>query len=136
MELGVNPTVSTGALTALFLAFAVKHLLADYMLQTAAMVHGKEAERHWLRPLSLHAAVHAAGTLLLVLIVAPAFWWLSAVDFALHGAIDRLKSIVGRHGGWRPDEYRFWWLHGADQAAHHITHFAFVLILCGAFAVR
>jgi len=132
MNVALNPMISTVPLVGVFVAFSVKHLLADYMLQTAAMVHGKESARNWLVPLSLHAGMHAAGTLVLALAIAPGLWWLAAVDFAVHGLIDRIKSIIGRHGGWRPDEYRFWWLHGADQAAHHLTHFAFTLVLIGA----
>jgi len=44
--------------------------------------------------------------------------------------------VIGRRGGWRPKDYRFWWLHGADQAAHHLTHFAFVLVLSGAIVLN
>ncbi len=135
MEVALNPTIPTMTVTGLFAAFSVKHLLADYVLQTAAMVRGKEAESHWLRPLSTHAAIHGGGTLLLTLAAGPAFWWLAPVDFAVHGAIDRTKSIIGGHGRWLPEEPRFWWLHGADQALHHLTHFAFVLLLGDAVAV-
>jgi hypothetical protein len=136
MPVALNPSVPTLALVGLFVFFTVKHMLADYMLQSAAMVAGKEGTRHWLRPLSMHAGIHAAGTLILALAVNPALWWLAPADFLVHAAIDRTKSTIGRHGGWRPDEYRFWWLHGADQAAHHLTHFAFVLVLSGALVIR
>jgi len=135
MEVALNPTISTLPVAGLFAAFTVKHLLADYVLQTAAMVRGKEAKSHWLRPLSAHAAIHGAGTLLLVLAVGPAFWWLAPVDVAVHGAIDRTKSIIGGYGRWLPEEPRFWWLHGADQALHHLTHFTFVLLLGDAVTV-
>lgn len=135
MEVALNPTIPTMAVAGLFAAFTVKHVLADYVLQTAAMVHGKEAKSHWLRPLSAHAAIHGAGTFLLVLAVGPAFWWLAPVDFAVHGAIDRTKSIIGGYGRWLPEEPRFWWLHGADQALHHVTHFVFVLLLGDAVAL-
>jgi len=136
MDIALNPTISTVAVAGLFLAFTVKHVLADYVLQTAAMVHGKQASNHWLRPLAAHAGIHATGTLLLALAVNPAYWWLAAADFAAHAVIDRVKSIIGNHGRWSPAESRFWWLHGADQACHHLTHFAFVLILSGAISAR
>lgn len=132
MSLAFNPSVQTVPVIGFFVFFTVKHLLADYMLQTAAMVAGKEGRRQWLRPLSIHAAIHAGGTFLLALAAAPALWWLAPADFLAHAAIDRIKSLIGRHGGWKPEEHRFWWLHGADQAVHHLTHFAFVLILAGA----
>lgn len=132
MDFTFQQTVPTAAVAGLLVAFAIKQALADYMLQTAAMVHGKEAKSHWLWPLSVHVGIHAAGTLLLALAVNPVFWWLAAVDFVAHGAIDRVKSIIGGYGRWHPSEGRFWWLHGIDQAAHHLVHFAFVLILAGA----
>lgn len=136
MDLVLNPTIPTAPLIAIFVAFTIKHLLADYMLQSSAMVHGKEQVVGWLVPLSLHAGIHSGATLLLVALIHPALWWLAPVDFVVHAAIDRAKSVIGHHGSWRPDDYHFWWLHGADQAAHHLTHFIFALILCGAVAVR
>lgn len=131
MALTLDPSVATLPVVGLYGLFTVKHLVADYLLQSAAMVAGKDGRRHWLRPLSLHAAIHAACTLLIVLPVQPALWWLAPLDLAIHGAIDRTKSVIGGHGGWRPEESRFWWLHGADQAAHHLTHFFYVLVLAG-----
>lgn len=136
MDFALNPTIPTAPLIGIFVAFTVKHLLADYMLQTSAMVHGKERIAGWLAPLSLHAGIHSGATLLLVVILQPALWWLAPVDFVVHALIDRTKSLIGHHGRWRPDDYHFWWLHGADQAAHHLTHFAFALILVGAITAR
>jgi hypothetical protein len=136
MNLALNPSVQTVPVIGFFVFFTVKHLLADYMLQTAAMVAGKEATQGWLLPLSVHAAIHAGGTLLLALATAPTLWWLAPVDFLAHATIDRTKAVIGRRGGWRPKDYRFWWLHGADQAAHHLTHFVFILILTGAIVLH
>jgi Protein of unknown function (DUF3307) len=135
MNFGLNPSVQTLPVVGFFAFFTVKHLLADYMLQTAAMVAGKEAARQWLLPLSIHAAIHAGGTFLLVIATAPAFWWLAPADFLVHATIDRIKAVIGRRGGWHPKDYRFWWLHGADQTLHHLTHFAFVLVLSGAIVL-
>ena len=50
MSLAFNPSVQTVPVIGFFVFFTVKHLLADYMLQTAAMVAGKEGRRQWLRP--------------------------------------------------------------------------------------
>ena len=135
MDLAFRPDVATLPLAAFILYFTAKHLVADYLLQTAAMVAGKDGRRGWIAPLSIHAGIHAGGTLLLVIAVEPALWWLAPLDFAVHAGIDRAKSILGGHGAWGPDESRFWWLHGADQAAHHLTHFLYVLVLAGAIVV-
>ena len=134
MAFTLAANVATLPVIGLFGFFTVKHLIADYMLQSASMVAGKDARRQWLLPLTLHAAIHAGGTFLLVMAVQPLLWWLAPLDFAVHAAIDRTKSMVGGYGAWRPEESRFWRLHGADQAAHHVTHFAYVLVLAGAIA--
>lgn len=135
MAFTLTANVATLPVIGFFGFFTVKHLIADYMLQSASMVAGKDSRRQWLFPLTLHAAIHAGGTFLLVIAVQPLLWWLAPLDFAVHAAIDRTKSMVGGYGVWRPEESRFWRLHGADQAAHHLTHFAYVLVLAGAIAV-
>ena len=45
MNFTLSPSVQTVPVIGFFVFFTVKHLLADYMLQTAAMVAGKEATR-------------------------------------------------------------------------------------------
>lgn len=115
------------ALVAIYLAFLAKHLVCDYFLQTVWMVRGKERRAGWLAPLAAHAGIHAAGTLLIVLAIAPALWWLAAVDFLLHALVDRAKAILTR--GTDPGRPLFWWLFGTDQALHQLTHFGFVLVL-------
>jgi hypothetical protein len=135
MAFALTPNVATLPVIGFFVFFTAKHLLADYMLQTAAMVAGKDGRHGWLMPLSIHAGIHAGGTMLLVVAVKPILWWLAPLDFVVHAAIDRLKSVLSGCGAWRPEESRFWWLHGADQAAHHLTHFLYVLVLADAFVV-
>jgi hypothetical protein len=121
--------IATAPLVAVYLAFAAKHLLADYLFQTDWMVHGKNRERDWLVPLSAHAGVHALGTLVIVLVANPAFWWLAPVDFVIHAAIDRGKAIVVRGLKLTPNDTGFWWAIGADQSLHQIVHFAYVIVL-------
>jgi hypothetical protein len=135
MAFTLRPDVATLPVIGFFVFFTAKHLVADYLLQTASMVAGKDGRHGWLAPLSIHAGIHAAGTLLLVIAVKPLLWWLAPLDFVVHATIDRTKSVLGGHGGWRPEEGRFWWLHGADQAAHHLTHFLYVLVLADAIAI-
>ncbi|MFN3955747.1 MAG: DUF3307 domain-containing protein [Pararhodobacter sp.] len=107
----------------LYMAFVVKHWLSDYVLQTRWMITGKD------RPLPLlaHAGIHAAGTLMIVLVAAPALWWLAFVDLVLHAAIDRAKHWLSR--GLGPTDPVFWWAFGGDQALHQLTHLAFVLMI-------
>jgi hypothetical protein len=114
---------------AVYLAFRIKHLTADYFLQTSWMAHGKTAGSDWVFPLLGHAAVHAAGTLLIALVFAPALWWLGPLDLLIHAMIDRAKAFPACGAGRQPDEAAFWWCHGVDQEAHNLTHLAFVIAI-------
>lgn len=114
-------------LVAVYLAFAAKHFLCDYVFQTGTMATCKGAEVGWARPLFAHAGVHAAATLAICLLVRPGFWWLSIVDLLVHAAIDRGKGVLTLR--LQPSVPRYWQFFGADQLAHQLTHFAYVLVL-------
>lgn len=102
--------------------FALKHVVADFLFQTGAIARGKERRHGWLVPLGLHALGHAGLTLAIALLVAPRLWWLALVDFAVHFAVDRAKSVLGHRGGWDSDDVQFWWLIGVDQFLHQLTN--------------
>ncbi len=101
---------------------ALKHVVADFLFQTGAIARGKERRRGWLGPLALHALGHAGLTLALALVVAPRLWWLAPVDFAIHFAVDRGKSVLGHRLELSRDDVRFWWLIGFDQFLHQLTN--------------
>jgi hypothetical protein len=124
----------TAWLCVAMLLFIVKHLVADFFLQTSWMALGKERVEDWLKPLTAHAAIHAIGTLLLCLALAPALIWLAGIDFVVHCAIDRGKGLLGRRFSATPDKTVFWWLLGIDQSLHALTHFLFALALTAAHA--
>ena len=125
----VDTPVPVGAFALLFLAFAVKQLGADFLLQSTWMAQGKERGSGWLAPLCAHTALHGLGTLLIALMVQPALWWLALVDFAIHTAIDRGKALVGQRTRLPPTDARFWWLIGADQFLHQVTHIGLAVVL-------
>jgi hypothetical protein len=118
----------------LSLIFVIKHLVADFLLQTSWMAFGKERAEHWVLPLSAHAGIHAAATLLIVMALAPGLFWLAAVDFVIHFAIDRGKALTSRAANTDPTKATFWWLLGFDQALHQLTDLAFVVVLAVALA--
>lgn len=79
--------------------------------------------------LFIHTAIHATGTLIIVLFFAPALWWLALVDFVVHSIIDRVKGVFTYQKGWTPKDTVFWWTLGADQEAHNFTHLAYIVVI-------
>lgn len=118
------------AILFLYLAFRAKQFICDFGLQTDWMALNKgKPGLGGLRPLASHAAVHGAGTTLVVVIFAPQLWWLGLVDVVIHGLIDRFKGILSYQRGWKPSDRWFWWSFGLDQEAHNLTHIAYMLII-------
>jgi hypothetical protein len=122
-------TADVPFLTLIFILFSVKHVLADFVLQTSWMWRTKDKEHGWIAALAAHAGCHAAFTLALALVINPALWWLGVVDFAFHATIDRARAVLGRRLGLVPGRSGWWWLFGTDQALHQLTHFAFAIAL-------
>lgn len=123
--------ISLPFIMALLVAFQVKHLLADYVLQTRWMTEGKAGSGlAFVKPLLAHASIHAAMTAVIILFVAPAMVWLAVIDLAAHGVLDRIKAsphLLGRYG--ETAERPFWLAFGADQFGHHMTHYLIIWIL-------
>jgi hypothetical protein len=119
-----SPSASILSFAALALLMAFKHYVADFLLQTNWIAQGKERDKGWLAPLAVHVLGHALLTLLIVLALAPTLWWLAPVEFVIHGAIDRGKTIIGNWGGWQPNQQKYWWLLGFDQFLHQATNLA------------
>jgi hypothetical protein len=125
----IDTPVPVGAFALLTLAFAVKHLGADFLLQSTWMAQGKERESDWAGPLCAHAALHGLGTLLIALTVKPALWWLALADFAIHTAIDRGKALLAHRARVTVADPWFWWLIGVDQFLHQVTHLGLAVVL-------
>ena len=106
-------------------AFQVKHLIGDYLLQTAWMVRGKTRPgAGFLWPLTVHVGIHAFITFIIVMVVNPALWFLTFLDFAVHFVMDRIKSdpkLLGRFTD--VNKQSFWIPFGFDQMVHHCTHY-------------
>lgn len=110
--------------------FCIKHYLADFVLQTTWMSRGKESPNGWLAPLAAHAGMHALLTGVIFLALSPSLAIIATVaDWTIHGAIDRGKAIASRSLEAATDNPVFWWLHGADQMAHQLTHLGFAILI-------
>src|SRR5690349_7758732 len=75
--------VPVGAFALLCLAFAVKHVGPDFLLQSNWMAQGKVRASAGAGPLCARAGLHCLGTLLIALVVKTALWWLGLVEFAV-----------------------------------------------------
>jgi hypothetical protein len=128
----LTPTLPTYWLLAAAIAFLMKHLVADYLLQSRWMALGKERATNWLAPLAAHAGVHAALTGVLCLALAPPWIGLALVDFGAHFVVDRTKATLTRVFSADPSRGLFWKLLGLDQFCHHLTDLAFIVILTSA----
>lgn len=124
--------ISTVWIAAALAAFLTKHFLADFLFQTDWMVAGKEQADGWFLPLAAHAGLHGALTSALFLTVSPPLAWLGLVDAVVHGTIDRLKGLATRRQKLTPRQSAFWWLLGADQTLHHLTHVGLAILLAAA----
>lgn len=113
----------------LLVLFQYKHFVADYPLQNAYML-GKFKLEGWERPLAAHAGVHALFTFVIVLYFNPLLALpLAIIDFLVHGIVDRLKAHPHIGGRYKPEQPQFWWCLGADQMAHHLTHYALIFLI-------
>lgn len=105
--------------------FQLKHLVADFWLQTPWMVDGKC--RYAQAGGIAHAAIHIAGT-------APILIWLApfgstglailAAEFLVHYHIDWMKARHAQRTGLTPEHRLFWGALGLDQALHQLTYIA------------
>ncbi len=108
--------------------FQIKHLVADFLLQTPYMFRNKGTYGH---PGGLaHAGLHGVLSL-------PALWVLGAgpaaalmlvlAEMVAHYHIDWAKEQLGRRLGTTPEQARFWHLLGADQFLHQMTYLALLM---------
>src|SRR5947199_8176083 len=89
----MSSTVPVGALVGWMLLLTAKHIIADFVLQNSWMAIGKDQKTGWALPLLAHCLVHLAVSMALILVVAPRFWFVALIDFAIHITVDRLKGI-------------------------------------------
>ena len=127
----MSSSVPVGLLIGWMLLLTVKHVIADFLLQNAWMAHGKDQKKGWALPLLVHCLIHLAVALVMILAVAPRFWFVAFIDFAIHITVDRIKGIMAsRFGVTLMNEHPwFWTLFGVDQALHHLTGFGLSIFM-------
>lgn len=123
---GLDPSLVLLALA----AFQLKHLVADFLLQTPWMLANKGRYGH---PGGLaHVAIHLAATLPILLWLGPGVWAIAGLlvlEAVVHYHLDWAKERLTRHFGVGPDRAGFWTLTGLDQAGHQLTYLAMLALL-------
>src|SRR3954453_4416134 len=89
----MSSSAPVAALVGWMLLLTLKHVIADFVLQNSWMAIGKDQKKGWALPLLAHCLVHFVVALTLILIVAPRFWFVPVIPFAIHITIDRAKGF-------------------------------------------
>jgi hypothetical protein len=125
----LSSSVPIGTLVGWTFALTVKHVIADFVLQNSWMALGKDQKTGWALPLLAHCLVHLAVAMALILVVAPRFWFLALIDFAIHITVDRAKGLTASTFDVHLEHPWFWTLIGVDQALHHLTDFGLAIFI-------
>ncbi|MFT4962167.1 MAG: hypothetical protein ACI92Z_003264 [Paracoccaceae bacterium] len=114
-----------GTVLVLLCLFQVKHMFADYFMQTPKMLAGRG--QYWHMGRAQHAAVHALGSMIaFALIGAPTVFILliCLAEWVVHFHIDWAKAKYSESKCLAPTEGGFWRAFGVDQTLHGLTYVA------------
>lgn len=115
-----DPILST---LILLILLTVKHLLADFTLQSRYILDHRRIYGH---PAGiLHVAIHLVGTLAALVIVGTPALLISAmlaVEGLVHYHLDWAKDNLVLKLGLTHEDRGYWMLLGADQMCHHLTY--------------
>ena len=125
----MSSSVPVAALVGWMLLLTAKHIVADFVLQNSWMAIGKDQKTGWALPLLAHCLVHLAVAMTLILMIAPRFWFVALIDFAIHITIDRAKGLCASELNVTLGHPWFWTLIGVDQALHHLTGFGLSIFM-------
>lgn len=103
----------------------IKHMFADYFLQTPKMLAGRGTYLHLGR--AQHAGLHAVFSALVLSVMGadPVFVVVvSGLEWVVHFHIDWGKARWSEIKAHDPTKAGFWRAAGVDQALHHLTYLA------------
>lgn len=122
-ETELAPTVGNALI--LICLLQIKHMFADYFLQTPKMLSGRG--EYWHMGRAQHACVHIIGSALVFLLIGtnPIFIiFIALAEWFVHFNIDWGKARYSETKGFDPSEAGYWRANGLDQALHHFTYLA------------
>lgn len=104
-------------------------MFADYFLQTRQMLEARDQYLHFGR--FLHAGIHAAGSLLVFVLVSAPIGFVIILVLAegfVHFHIDWWKGRFVTENDLTPEDAGYWRVSGVDQALHQLTYVAMIWI--------
>lgn len=118
-----------GTVLLLILLLELKHMFADFYLQTEKMLCGRCEYFHMGR--AQHAAVHSVGSIIVLAIIGCPSWILIALailEWVIHFHIDFWKGYHSHCKQLQPNQCQYWRAVGFDQFLHHATYVGMVAI--------
>lgn len=109
----------------LFGLFMIKHMFADFYLQTPKMLSGRC--QYWHLGRAMHAGVHVLGSILVFLIIGSPLLFIAivvALEWIVHFNIDFVKASYSERKSLNPEQAAFWQAVGLDQCLHNLTYVA------------
>lgn len=121
--------MTTALETTLILLFLlqVKHLFADYFLQTQRMLMNRAVYAHMGR--TQHAGLHAVFSAVAYLLIgAPPMFTiiLCLIEWVVHYHIDWAKGLYTEKAQDGPEDAGYWRAFGVDQLMHQLTYVAMI----------
>lgn len=118
-------TATTTSLLVLLFLFQIKHMFADFFLQTPRMLSDRGRYVHAGR--AQHAAVHALGSAVALLLMGASVALVLPVivaEWVAHYHIDWAKGRWSDRTSHTPADGGYWRAMGVDQALHQMTYLA------------
>lgn len=115
---------------ALLVLFQIKHMFADYFLQTPKMLTGRG--QYWHMGRAQHASVHLVGSVLVLVpfgLPIALVVMLIVAEWIVHFNIDWGKARYSDARQHTPTDAGFWQAAGADQALHQLTYIGMVWVI-------
>lgn len=101
----------------------IKHLIADFYLQTVWMLTNRERYLHLGR--ATHATIHSAFSVIIFALFGTPLTWLVVLfllEFVIHFHVDCWKARENIAKSLTPQDAGFWRAMGMDQTVHHLTN--------------
>ncbi|MEP4198538.1 MAG: DUF3307 domain-containing protein [Aliishimia sp.] len=121
----MSETITLGTAIGILVLLQLKHMLADFFMQTPIMLVDRARYVHVGR--ALHCLVHAVGSVLCFLLAGLPMGVLFLIVFAewiIHFHIDYGKGRWSDMKNHTPNEAGFWRAFGVDQTLHQLTYVA------------